>query len=631
MVHEYNRTTITKPTAISSSQSHYQQSNSSMDLERKRVAANSSRNGVVMGSVWESRMKGSFKVFNGDDKNMNQTQEMEKPTETETTGEMEKVGLRSKQSSNGVGGGVGKRKTWKSDGGSERIPAQIPKVRSENKKMLSELSKELSVSMDGNGIKKSPVQMKKERLEWNKEQSVSIERSPVQRTTKTRSLSRIGSTTSDLSDGIERVKSLPTTGTQISIDSNHGVEEIEGEYRDDKEMKNNRSDSSQSLDELGVVCEEKQMTDDLRKDISPQILDAEDYEEDELASNKATMEENEEINEERSIVVVKEMEPISTISKKKSPDVVIEEKKIHQRNERSNPVSRTIRKQPPPVVNHPRIISKPNEFPSQRVPRSHSKLHSFMDLIMWRDASKSALIFGFGTFSILSSSYTQDLNISFISVISYLGLIYLAAIFIFRSFIYRGVVEADNITDDEECVLGEEEAIWALKLFLPYINEFLLKIKALFSGDPATTMKLAVLLFVLARCGSSITIWKLAKMGFFGVFTVPKICSSYSSQLTAYGTFWVRRFKDAWESCSQKKAVAIGVFTLVWNLSSIIARTWAVFMLLVAFKYYQQSMMKNEDIEEEVPTQPRNQSSWQEQRNAKVLMPKESKKLRKRT
>ncbi|KVI11707.1 Reticulon [Cynara cardunculus var. scolymus] len=673
MVHEYNRTTITKPTAISSSQSHYQQSNSSMDLERKRVAANSSRNGVVMGSVWESRMKGSFKVFNGDDKNMNQTQEMEKPTETETTGEMEKVGLRSKQSSNGVGGGVGKRKTWKSDGGSERIPAQIPKVRSENKKMLSELSKELSVSMDGNGIKKSPVQMKKERLEWNKEQSVSIERSPVQRTTKTRSLSRIGSTTSDLSDGIERVKSLPTTGTQISIDSNHGVEEIEGEYRDDKEMKNNRSDSSQSLDELGVVCEEKQMTDDLRKDISPQILDAEDYEEDELASNKATMEENEEINEERSIVVVKEMEPISTISKKKSPDVVIEEKKIHQRNERSNPVSRTIRKQPPPVVNHPRIISKPSkysavleshEFPSQRVPRSHSKLHSFMDLIMWRDASKSALIFGFGTFSILSSSYTQDLNISFISVISYLGLIYLAAIFIFRSFIYRGVVEADNITDDEECVLGEEEAIWALKLFLPYINEFLLKIKALFSGDPATTMKVifsflffifftdfdANFIFICNICenvrnfrchltvGSSAIcfgkMWQLhnhLEIGENGFFWVPKICSSYSSQLTAYGTFWVRRFKDAWESCSQKKAVAIGVFTLVWNLSSIIARTWAVFMLLVAFKYYQQSMMKNEDIEEEVPTQPRNQSSWQEQRNAKVLMPKESKKLRKRT
>lgn len=46
--------------------------------------------------------------------------------------------------------------------------------------------------------------------------------------------------------------------------------------------------------------------------------------------------------------------------------------------------------------------------------------------------------------------------------------------------------------------------------------------------------------------------------------------------LHAYeGTFWVQRFKDAWDSCSQKKAVAFGVFTLVWNFSSVVARIWA--------------------------------------------------------
>ena len=44
-------------------------------------------------------------------------------------------------------------------------------------------------------------------------------------------------------------------------------------------------------------------------------------------------------------------------------------------------------------------------------------------------------------------------------------------------------------------VVGEEEAIWLLKLVLPYLNEFLLKLKVLFSGDPATTMK--VICFIL--------------------------------------------------------------------------------------------------------------------------------------
>lgn len=39
--------------------------------------------------------------------------------------------------------------------------------------------------------------------------------------------------------------------------------------------------------------------------------------------------------------------------------------------------------------------------------------------------------------------------------------------------------------------------------------------------------------------------------------------------------FWVRRFRDAWNSCSHKKALTVGIFMLVWNLSSIVARIWA--------------------------------------------------------
>lgn len=42
-------------------------------------------------------------------------------------------------------------------------------------------------------------------------------------------------------------------------------------------------------------------------------------------------------------------------------------------------------------------------------------------------------------------------------------------------------------------VIGEEEAIWLSRLILPSLNEFLLKLKALFVGDPAVTMK--VILF----------------------------------------------------------------------------------------------------------------------------------------
>lgn len=49
----------------------------------------------------------------------------------------------------------------------------------------------------------------------------------------------------------------------------------------------------------------------------------------------------------------------------------------------------------------------------------------------------------------------------------------------------RGAIDMENVRN----VVGEEEAIWVLKLLLPYLNEFLLKVRALFCGDPATTMK----------------------------------------------------------------------------------------------------------------------------------------------
>lgn len=45
------------------------------------------------------------------------------------------------------------------------------------------------------------------------------------------------------------------------------------------------------------------------------------------------------------------------------------------------------------------------------------------------------------------------------------------------------------------------------------------------------------------------------------------------------GKFWVERFRDGWEACTHKKAVAAALFTLFWNISSTTARVWAGTML----------------------------------------------------
>ncbi|KAG6486359.1 hypothetical protein ZIOFF_054929 [Zingiber officinale] len=186
---------------------------------------------------------------------------------------------------------------------------------------------------------------------------------------------------------------------------------------------------------------------------------------------------------------------------------------------------------------------------------NHNRLQSIVDLLMWRDVPKTALVFGLGTFVLVSSSYARDLNFSLISATSYLGLIFLALIFFCKSILRRGELEYDE--RDERYMM-------------------------------------AVLLFAMAKCGSSITIWTLSKLIFFGVFTVPKICTSYSTQLLKFGKFWVARFRDGWESCTHKKAVTAAVFTLIWNISSTATRIWAaVFMLVVALKLYQQRLSED--------------------------------------
>lgn len=196
-----------------------------------------------------------------------------------------------------------------------------------------------------------------------------------------------------------------------------------------------------------------------------------------------------------------------------------------------------------------------------------------VDLIMWTDTPKSALLFGFGSFCVLSSSFTQDLHFSLVTFVSYLALVYLAAVFLYKTILRRGIVEQENSLTDVE-LISEADALWVLRSALPVINLLLAKFQKLFSGDPATTMKLASVLWLLAKCGHTMTIWNLAKLSFFAIFTLPKLYTRYSAQLDGYGRFMLLRFRDAWNTCSHKKGVVIAVFLFLWNFSTVTARLW---------------------------------------------------------
>ncbi|XP_033137699.1 reticulon-like protein B21 isoform X4 [Brassica rapa] len=336
-----------------------------------------------------------------------------------------------------------------------------------------------------------------------------------------------------------------------------------------------------------TVDEKKQITEDVCQEI---IVFADSKEDEQIDSG-----DHEEEEEEKQSIDVKEMNAPKETSNNR---VVDSEIKKYSKS------PATVRKLPPLVMKkaasvHPVPPSKGTFVEKEEnFTHSQSKLQSLVDLVMWRDASRSALVFGLGTFLIVSSSYANDLNFSFISVVAYVGLIYLGVMFVFKAVIRRGVVEEEE--RHRGVGVKEEDVKRMLRVIMPYLNESLLQLRALFSGDPSTTLKMGVVLFVLARCGSSITLWNLAKFGFLGAFTVPKIFISYSTHFSAYGKFWMRRFRDAWESCSHKKAVALALFTLVWNLSSVVARVWAAFMLFVAFRYYQQKMIWTTDQEDDL-------------------------------
>ncbi|XWS70394.1 hypothetical protein CRYUN_Cryun03dG0044600 [Craigia yunnanensis] len=464
----------------------------------------------------------------------------------------------------------------------------IKKTQVQVKKGRSEGIRELNKSVDG--IERSPIHKKKSRSEVPKrsaepskdiiESGERTEGNSVQlrkgKSDSVKASDQSGNGNGNEGNSLQLRRSKSEESKVLVLDdqkkgNNVSMEENE---KNPVETDKNRSESEENCKEFGV-CQENVISSSTSNGnivkSSPEVLVDDDDDGDDVEDDEEFYEEEEEeaeeieVGNEKKSFDIKEMnvpeeKPNKVANEvKKLPEekpnkavnevkklqedqprkVVNEVKKISQFHNKTAPFSATVNKQPPPVVKratsvyttHTKSTPSSDDNQYQSFPQTQNNLQNLVDLVMWRDVSKSALVFGMGTFIIISSSYTQDLNISCISVISYLGLVYLAAIFLYRSIICRGVVDID----ESSCVLGEEEAVWLLKLVLPYLNEFLLKLRALFSGDPATTMKLAVLLFVLARCGSSITIWKMAKLGFFGVFTVPKVCSSYSHQLTAYG------------------------------------------------------------------------------------------------
>lgn len=358
-----------------------------MDVGRSKGEA---RNGVVAGSVWESRMKidevkGGIKVFNGEENN-------EEP-------EIQVVHRKLKP--NQTGGASGKRKTWKSENceGFEKNSIQIAKGKSEShknseeqcnepnvidgikkspvqtRKARSEATKELTVSVDG--LNKSPIQIKKTRSEVTKELSVSFDeadKSPIQ-LRKTRS-----EATKELNVSLDRTDKTPVQVKKTRSASIKGLNGSLDETEKGKmQLRKSKSESNKAPDELGKVlntsCDEIEKTpiqevvisgslSNVAQVKSPpkQVPEKDEEDDDDNDYGDAADDDNEDVDEEIEVEIEKKFD-IKEIIPEQTPKKVVneEKKKINQIQEKPVSVSYKANKLP-------HVSNSPVNYPNSRKP-----------------------------------------------------------------------------------------------------------------------------------------------------------------------------------------------------------------------------------------------------------------------
>ncbi|CAN8273565.1 unnamed protein product [Cochlearia groenlandica] len=234
------------------------------------------------------------------------------------------------------------------------------------------------------------------------------------------------------------------------------------------------------------------------------------------------------------------------------------------------------------------------------------------DLIMWRDVAKSTLWFGFGCICFLSSCFAKGFDFSVFSAISNFGLLLLGASFLTNT-IRQRVTEEEEVAR-REFKMSEEDVLRIARRILPLTNLAISKTNELFSGEPGMTLKVVPFVIIGAEYGYLITFWRLCAFGFFMSFTIPKLYSSYASQINRKIESAQERIVETWAICTHKKLVAGSIITAFWNLTSLKIRLFTVFIIVVVIRYRRQNLqlVSEEEEKPQEQTQTEKQDSPEE-------------------
>ncbi|CAN6237943.1 unnamed protein product [Urochloa humidicola] len=217
-----------------------------------------------------------------------------------------------------------------------------------------------------------------------------------------------------------------------------------------------------------------------------------------------------------------------------------------------------------------------------------------VELVMWRNAAKSALWFGFGSMFFVSCSFSREFTFSPISALCHLGVMILGLAF-FKDSVPQ---QRPHVDRGRSFQLTEEDMLRASRAVLPIANSMISTAQVIFSGEPSMTLKVLPVLLFGAKYGSLVTVWRLLAAGFFTSFTVPRLYSCYSSQIHKRVEILRDRALESWKSCPRKKLVAATAVTMFWNMFSVKTRVMAAFVSLVILRYNQK--YRKADINPEV-------------------------------
>lgn len=213
------------------------------------------------------------------------------------------------------------------------------------------------------------------------------------------------------------------------------------------------------------------------------------------------------------------------------------------------------------------------------------------DLLMWKNMAKSTLWFGVGSSLILSSIFSGEFGFSIVSAVSHLAIMIL-----FLAFFYDSFTQRNQKTERRAGIkLTEEEVFRVARIILPVVNAALAKSQEIFSGEPLMTLKVSPVLLFMAMFGHLITLRRLAAIGFFFSFTVPKLYSCYYQQIEQIVEDSRNYVLDSWRLCSRKKLVATVAAALLWNMSTVKMRACAVFISVVVIRCHHQQRRYGEE------------------------------------